>query len=1192
MNRLILFVLACGIASTIHAQTIIPTQTDEIIIDNGSSGKADPNDRIRYKVTIQNTAGPNGTGTQLNIVPDPRTTFVPGSFRSSPLALPDGPYACIGNVGISVPAASGLKLNDFDDNLAGTTLSCGTCMSANGGTVTVSNDGSFTYMPPPGFEGTDTYTYTLNDGNGVGGSVPTNDMATVSITVSGMIWFVDNSQGSNGDGRLGTPFNTLANFIAGAADDAGDNIFFYRQTASNYTSSLLLLNNQRLIGQGATASIAAIASLTVPPFSNALPSTGGTRPFLTSSLGATIILASGNTIRGLDAGGTDPANYAIRDNNATVGTLTISDANISSARNGFRAENGGALNVTFGSITVADGNGGGIVITTGVTGTFNGGTGSITNTIGAAVQISGGTVAVDYDGNLVKNTAAGRLVDIQSHATGAITLDGNLTSSVTGASAIFISSNTSGTISFNGLSKTLNTATNTAIEILNNTGTTINFANGGLDVDATTVTAFSITGGGTVNVTGTSNTINTTSGTAFFTSGTGGSATIDINAAITSATGRVAEINDRAQNNNITLSGNLSNSGTGTGIRVDANSAGTITFSGTSKNLTTGTSTGVTLTSNTGATINFTNGGLVINTSTGTGFNATGGGTVTVQGTGNTINCISATALNVTNTTIGASNLNFQGISSGNNTAAADPVNGIVLNNTGSSGGLSVTGTGATSGSGGTIQFTSNDGISINSSVNISLKNMHIQDIGNMAGGHNTNSGHDGIQVSALTGLILDNVIIRRISDNAILGAVGASTSTIITGLQILNCTIEDSNRFHVANTGDANNEGTIRILGIIGTVLISNTTFQRGAEFLDFSTHTSGTLNMTVTNCDFLNAYKEFTSGVLASVGNHGIDVIVEGSTIANITIGNIMNVSEGNSFLNCRIGSIRLGNNPGATGNMTFIVSNNSFVVNDHSSGIGGDFDFPMGGLLLFSLGTNTANVNAIVSNNYFDEITNASGGVGQFSMSMQGGTWQTVVENNTFDTPGNAPFFVRADTGNSTVLFRNNNYIRGGFCSPDPASAGPGCGGCGDAGAGAGFCGPGIRSLVQAQNGGHINIGFVNEDFAKHDSGFDPGNTVEIQVLNTATTASACANFMNNSSPEGYSVERFGGTLNVQRGISDTSCAGCSAAQVIDVFGDNGNTGGGNNPLLTPPAVTVVGTVNTTNTACPVPSGGIFN
>ncbi|MBL7781792.1 MAG: hypothetical protein JNM22_11290, partial [Saprospiraceae bacterium] len=130
MQRIVLQLIVlflCGLFSmtTTRAQTIVPTQTDEIIIDNGASGKADPGDRIRYKVTIQNTGGQAGNNTQLNIVPDPRTTFAPGTFRSSPLALPDA-YTCTGNVGLNVPAANGVKANDFDDNTAGLTITAGT----------------------------------------------------------------------------------------------------------------------------------------------------------------------------------------------------------------------------------------------------------------------------------------------------------------------------------------------------------------------------------------------------------------------------------------------------------------------------------------------------------------------------------------------------------------------------------------------------------------------------------------------------------------------------------------------------------------------------------------------------------------------------------------------------------------------------------------------------------------------------------------------------------------------------------------------------------------------------------------------------------------------------------------------------------------------------------------------------------
>ncbi|MBL7806161.1 MAG: cadherin-like domain-containing protein, partial [Saprospiraceae bacterium] len=179
-------VLLLSLCGQLSAQTVpTPTQTDEIIIDNGAAGKADPADRIRYKVTIQNTGAADANGVQLNVVPDPRTTFVPGTFRSSPLALPDA-YASTGNVGIIVPAASGLKANDFDDNIAGATVTAGTFASTQGGSVTISSDGGFTYTPPPGFTGSDMFNYTLVDGNPVGLPVPTSDVGTATITVSNL----------------------------------------------------------------------------------------------------------------------------------------------------------------------------------------------------------------------------------------------------------------------------------------------------------------------------------------------------------------------------------------------------------------------------------------------------------------------------------------------------------------------------------------------------------------------------------------------------------------------------------------------------------------------------------------------------------------------------------------------------------------------------------------------------------------------------------------------------------------------------------------------------------------------------------------------------------------------------------------------------------------------------------------------
>ena len=97
-----------------------------------------------------------------------------------------------------------------------------------------------------------------------------------------------------------------------------------------------------------------------------------------------------------------------------------------------------------------------------------------------------------------------------------------------------------------------------------------------------------------------------------------------------------------------------------------------------------------------GHTITFSNGGLDIDTTSGTGFTATGGGTVSVKRHGEHADTTTGTALDVEDTTIGGSDLMFQSIS------ASGGGHGIVLVNTGSSGRLSVTGTGS-AGSGGSI---------------------------------------------------------------------------------------------------------------------------------------------------------------------------------------------------------------------------------------------------------------------------------------------------------------------------------------------------------------------------------------------------------------------------------------------------------------------------------------------------------
>src|SRR6185295_1912179 len=157
-------------------------------------------DTLKYTVNIGST-GDDATGLTFTDTVDPNTAFVPGSLTATPVGV-DDTYAATGNIRISV-AAPGVLGNDFTGVPAATITAPST--SAQGGNVSVAANGSFTYNPPAGYEGVDTFTYTLTNASG-------SNNATVTINVSGMIWFIDHTASCPCDGRLTNPYNTLASF--------------------------------------------------------------------------------------------------------------------------------------------------------------------------------------------------------------------------------------------------------------------------------------------------------------------------------------------------------------------------------------------------------------------------------------------------------------------------------------------------------------------------------------------------------------------------------------------------------------------------------------------------------------------------------------------------------------------------------------------------------------------------------------------------------------------------------------------------------------------------------------------------------------------------------------------------------------------------------------------------------------------
>ncbi|HNB70816.1 MAG TPA: Ig-like domain repeat protein, partial [Acidobacteriota bacterium] len=373
--------------------TISATKVDSLITDNDSDTLADPGDTLRYTVTISNT-GTDATGLSFSDTISSNTTLVGGSVEVSPVAIDDA-YSAVGNVRIQVPAGSGVLANDFLGTPTAT-LTGSTFTSTNGGNVTLNTDGSFSYNPPVGFEGTDTFNYTVT--NAVG-----SNTATVSITVSGMIWFINNALGTNGDGRLTSPFNSLSAFAAlnnGTSNNpaANDNIFLFTGSGA-YSATLTLLNGQKLIGQGADATLASITGLTPPSFSDAFPTTNGTDPTVTSS-GVTVTLAQNNRIQGLTLGNATTTDIS----GSGFGTLTLDDTTLNGT-GGALTLSSGTLAATFDSIVSTNAPASGITFSSSVIGSLTSPTTTITNPTQSGISIASSASGTFSFGNTTLNTS-------------------------------------------------------------------------------------------------------------------------------------------------------------------------------------------------------------------------------------------------------------------------------------------------------------------------------------------------------------------------------------------------------------------------------------------------------------------------------------------------------------------------------------------------------------------------------------------------------------------------------------------------------------------------------------------------------------------------------------------------------------------------------------------------------------------
>jgi hypothetical protein len=818
--------------------------------------------------------------------------FMPGQFQFDfevGIDAVDDVFAplVLGNVEIDSDTISVLDNDEVGPSTKITFFGSGvnSGKTQQGGDVVVdSTTGTFTYDPPAGFEGSDSFIYTVTAGS-------QTSTATVSLTVAGMVWFIDAAVASECTthcGRQSSPFKALGTFNtanqAGGASNPADNepVLLFEGA---YTGPVTLRTGQELIGEDATGALATLAGITIPA--------GSSIPFTNTGAAVTIAgadginLAQNNAVYGLTLNTT--GGQAIF--GSTFGTLTLAaspDVTIASSGQALALSNG---NLVGGFASVGSTGGTNNVSLTDVTtslGAVSLGSGVLSGASNDAFVISNQNGSFTYAGTIT-NTAA-RAVNINSKTGGAVTFSGAINPGVVGiAGGVSLTTNPNTTITLSG-GMTVSTATTvpftatgggtvevTGTNILAVSGAAANAVNlNGITVGAggisfstvsstgsTTGSAFlatSLTGGslavGSLTVAGTTGgtshgialTSNTsavtisggsvagTAGDALFVSG--GSAGVTVNANLTkTSAGRIANIASHTSGA-VAVGGSLNCNTACTGILANAN-GGTIDFSHGTKNLSTATNAAVTLTGNSG-TIGFTGGGLVINTTSGVGFSASGGGTVNVEGTTNSVTSTSGTAVSINGTTIGANGVRFVSVS-----ANGGP-NGIFLSNTGASGGLfRVDGTGSAGSGGSIVNTTGADGstqgagIYLNNTRSISIAFMAL-------------SGHANWAIRG------NSVVGFTMNKTRITGTNGTSTAT------------DDGSIYFTELTGSASITGSFIDGGFEDGVLVDNTTGTLDRITFDGDTIGSsseisgdgmrleasgGTLNATIQNTRFARA-------------------------------------------------------------------------------------------------------------------------------------------------------------------------------------------------------------------------------------------------------------------------------------------------------------------------------------------------
>jgi len=381
-------------------------------------------------------------------------------FNMPPACSSDTFANLLGNVVTAADGSRNVLTNDSDPDGDPITIVASDTTTLQGGSVVVDAGGTFTYTPPAGFRGTDSFTYTISDGDA-------SCLATVTLGVSCVVWFIDDSAATGGNGTQATPFDSLADMAAiqggpmGGA--SGDIIYLYE---GSYTGGITLLADQCLLGAGVDL-VAKSQTL----------ETAGMAPTLTQPSGHAVTLATGNCVRGLDIVSTGGSAIF----GTSVGTLTVESNALSSTNAAVLDLSGGTVDLDIGTLTSTGSAGAGLRLV-GLAGDIDvTGLTTVNASASHGVEFTNGSATLDLNGVTATNSGGSSVYICM--ATGAVNIAGTVNSTGATVDAVTVC-NSASAVSLSRIE--IINAGQSGICLTNNTGTFS--ANGGGFIDWTGVT--------------------------------------------------------------------------------------------------------------------------------------------------------------------------------------------------------------------------------------------------------------------------------------------------------------------------------------------------------------------------------------------------------------------------------------------------------------------------------------------------------------------------------------------------------------------------------------------------------------------------------------------------------------------------------------------------------------------------------